>query len=146
MQITAEQKKTLEERFEALQKEKAMISRRIGLAREQGDLSENAEYHAAREALAFTLREISMVADQLEGAVISNTEFNGSVQIGTTVSLETVFAGETETEEYTIADVGNGLSTKSPIGKAINGQKKGFETDVQLPRGVMHVKILNVRK
>ena len=127
------------------------IADRIRIAREFGDISENAEYDDAKHEQALLERRISMLLERLRQArVLDASEVSAdTVSIGTRVQLEDVDAGETV--EYHIvgsaeADpAGNKLSNESPVGKAIIGRKKGETVEVAAPRGSLKFKILDIQ-
>jgi transcription elongation factor GreA len=127
------------------------IAERIRIAREFGDISENAEYDDAKHEQALLERRISMLLERLRQArVLDASEVTADkVSIGTRVQLEDVDAGETI--EYHIvgsaeADpAGNKLSNESPVGKAIIGRKKGETVEVAAPRGSLKFKILDIQ-
>jgi transcription elongation factor GreA len=127
------------------------IADRIRIAREFGDISENAEYDDAKHEQALLERRISMLLERLRQArVLDASEVTADkVSIGTRVQLEDVDAGETI--EYHIvgsaeADpTGNKLSNESPVGKAIIGRKKGETVEVVAPRGSLKFKILDIQ-
>jgi len=128
------------------------IAERIRIAREFGDISENAEYDDAKHEQALLERRISMLLERLRQArVLDASEVTADkVSIGTRVQLEDVDAGETI--EYHIvgsaeADpAGNKLSNESPVGKAIIGRKKGETVEVTTPRGsVVKFKIMEIK-
>ncbi|MBR5421734.1 MAG: transcription elongation factor GreA [Lachnospiraceae bacterium] len=128
------------------------ISQKIKEAREQGDLSENAEYDAARDEQ----RDVEARIEELEN-ILKNVEVvdvdqkSGkikSVSFGCTVRVEDVELKEEST--YTIkgaseADVLAGsISNESPMGKALLGAKKGDEVEVEAPAGVLKFKVLDI--
>jgi transcription elongation factor GreA len=127
------------------------IAERIRIAREFGDISENAEYDDAKHEQALLEHKISTLNERLRHArVLDASEVSSDVvSIGTHVQLEDVDAGETI--EYHIvgsaeADpAGNKLSNESPVGKAIIGRKKGETVEVAAPRGSLKFKILDIR-
>ena len=127
------------------------IADRIRIAREFGDISENAEYDDAKHEQALLEHRISMLQERLRHArVLDASEVSSDVvSIGTRVQLEDVDAGETI--EYDIvgsaeADpAGNKLSNESPVGKAILGHKKGEVVEVSAPRGALKFKILEIK-
>lgn len=127
------------------------ISEKIKAAREFGDLSENAEYEAAKEEQAFLEMEIKEIDDKLRNAVIiDESKIDLScVCVGTTVCL---YDKEFEEEiEYKIvgtteADANNGkISNESPLGKALIGKKKGEKVCVNSPQGEVHFEILDIK-
>ena len=117
-------------------------------ARAQGDLSENAEYDAARNEQAIVEARIREIEVILENATIIQDGGNGVVSIGTTVTLK--YDGEDDCEEYKIvgsqeADpMSNLISNESPIAKAIIGSKQGDIVEVESPTGKYKVEILKV--
>ena len=127
------------------------IADRIRVAREFGDISENAEYDDAKHEQALLEHRIATLRERLKNArVLDPSEVSSDVvSIGTHVQLEDVDAGETI--EYHIvgsaeADPsGNKLSNESPVGKAIIGHKKGDTVKVAAPRGSLKFKILDIR-
>jgi len=127
------------------------IAERIRIAREFGDISENAEYDDAKNEQALLEHKISTLQERLRQArVLDASEVTSDVvSIGTRVQLEDVDAGETI--EYHIvgsaeADpAGNKLSNESPVGKAIIGHKKGETVEVAAPRGSLKFKILDIK-
>ncbi len=129
--------------------ERPAIIRAIAEAREHGDLSENAEYHAAREKQSFIegrIKELESVLARAE--VIDPTKFTGSVKFGATV---TIIDEDTEEERtYQIvgepeADLEKGLlNVKSPLARAMIGKDEGDTVDVRSPGGVRSYEILSI--
>ena len=117
-------------------------------ARALGDLSENAEYDAARNEQAEVEGRIKELEVMLENAVIVSKEFNGCVSIGSTVTIE---YDVDDTEEYTIvgsteADpFENKISNVSPLAQAILGHRAGETVTVASPDGEYEVKIKEVK-
>ena len=117
-------------------------------ARSQGDLSENAEYDAARTEQAIVESRIKELEAMIERAVIITKVDTDVVSIGTKVTLE--YVGDDDTEEYSIvgsseADpFSNKISNESPIAKAIMGLKVGSTVSVDSPNGKYDVKILSI--
>ncbi|MDT3365899.1 MAG: transcription elongation factor GreA [Bacteroidota bacterium] len=143
--------------YEALKKELAdalaqrpVISAAIAEAREKGDLSENAEYDAAREAQGLLEVKISRLKDKLSNArVLDESQLTtDSVQLLSKVKVENLankmvmqftIVGETE------ADFSKGkLAVTTPIGKALVGHTVGEIVEAQVPQGVMKFKILEI--
>ena len=128
------------------------ITKAIAEARAHGDLSENAEYHAAREQQSFTEGRINAIESALAEAQIidvTTIEAEGRVVFGATVDLLNV---ETDKEvTYQIvgeeeADINEGLiSITSPIARALVGKSEGDAVDVNAPSGVIEYEILAVR-
>ena len=130
--------------------ERPAIIRAIAEAREHGDLSENAEYHAARERQSFIEGQIGEIEDKISRAeVIDTSKLSGSVvKFGATVTL----ADEETDEEQTYvivgedeADVKGGkLSVASPLARALIGKGKGDSVEVSTPRGAKSYEVVTV--
>jgi transcription elongation factor GreA len=130
--------------------ERHKISREIGVAREHGDLSENAEYHAAKERQGWIEARIKDLEDKLSRAeIIDPTKLHGSkVAFGATVKLSNI-----ETEEESVyrlvgadeADLNQGsISITSPLARSLIGREVGDEVRVRMPAGERHYEILEV--
>ena len=117
-------------------------------ARAQGDLSENAEYDAARNEQAVVEGRIRELEAMIEKAVIITNVNTDVVSIGTKVTLE--YVDDEEEEEYSIVGSSeadpftNKISNESPIAKAIMGLKVGSIVSVESPNGKYDVKILAI--
>lgn len=117
-------------------------------ARAQGDLSENAEYDAARTEQAIVESRIKELEIMVENAVVITKVNTDVVSIGTKVTLE--YVDDDDTEEYSIvgskeADpFTNKISNESPIAKAIMGLKVGSVVSVDSPNGKYDVKIVAI--
>jgi len=117
-------------------------------ARAQGDLSENAEYDAARNEQAIVESKIAELERMIENAVIIKDVKTDVVSLGTNVKIE--YVDDKETEVYSIvgskeADpFSNKISNESPIAQAIMGKKVGDVVDVISPNGQYSVKILEI--
>jgi len=129
--------------------ERPSIIRAIAEAREHGDLSENAEYHSAKEKQSFIEGRIK----ELEGAislaeVIDPAKLSGAIKFGATVEL----ADEDTDEEKTFqivgeyeADIDAGrLNIKSPLARALIGKDEGDSVEVRTPGGVRSYEILTI--
>lgn len=129
--------------------ERPAIIRAIAEAREHGDLSENAEYHSAKEKQSFIEGRVK----ELEGIisladVIDLTRMSGTVKFGATVTL----ADEDTDEEKTYQIVGEYeanieaglLNIKSPIARALIGKDEGDSVEVRTPGGVRSYEILTI--
>ncbi len=150
--LTAEGFKNLQEEIEFLQNDKRReIAERIRVAREFGDIAENAEYDAAKNDQAHLEARIAMLEERLANArVVTKKEIkSGEVSIGTKVRLRDVKANKTI--EYHIVGSAeanpaeNKLSNESPVGKAIMGRKKGETVEVAAPRGKLKFKIMDIK-
>ncbi len=117
-------------------------------ARAQGDLSENSEYDAARNEQALVESKIAELEKMVENAVVIKEVDTDKVSIGTSVKIEYVDDGETES--YMVvgskeADpFENKISNESPIAQAIMGKKVGDVVSVASPNGQYSVKILEI--
>jgi len=130
--------------------ERPRIIQAISEARAHGDLSENAEYHAAKEQQGYNEAKVAELEDKLSRAdVIDTTKLSGdSVKFGATVQL--VDEDTDEKVSYRIvgeyeADVKKGkISITSPIARALIGKKKGDSVEVATPKGARAYEILKV--
>ena len=148
--MTREGFTSLEEELRGLkQQERPEIIRAIAEAREHGDLSENAEYHAARERQSFVegrIRELESILGRAE--VIETRRLSGTVKFGATV---TIIDEETE-EERTYKIVGEVepsieqglLNIRSPLARAMIGKDAGDSVEVSTPRGSRSYEILRI--
>ncbi len=127
------------------------IAERIKLAREFGDIAENAEYDAAKNEQAMLEARIAKLEERLASArVIEKREISKDVvSVGSKVRLRDVDAKQTV--EYRIVGSAEAnpaelkLSNESPVGKAILGRKKGETVEVATPRGSLKYKILEIK-
>jgi len=151
--LTKEGYDKLQKELEYLRGEKRrQIVKDIQEAREKGDLSENAEYDAAKEAQAHNEKRIAEMQDVLLRAqILDSTKLsNDEVLIGTTVKVK-----DKDTDEeidYTLVSEEesdfemNKISVSSPVGKALVGRKVGDVVDVKVPAGVIQYEILNISR
>jgi len=147
--LSQEKKDELEEELKKLKEVKTQeLAKRIDEARQMGDLSENAEYHSAREELAWTqsrVKQIEFILDNAE--IISSDDNTGTINLGSFITIK----GPAGEKEYTIvggqeADPMSGkISNDSPLGSAFMGKKKGDKVEVTLPAGVQQYKITSVK-
>ena len=130
--------------------QRPVISAAIAEAREKGDLSENAEYDAARDAQALLEIKIAKLKDMVANAkVIDESQVNtDTVQMLTRVKFQNL--ANKMTMEYTIvgeteADFTHGkLAATTPIAKALMGHKVGEIVDAKVPQGILKLKILAI--
>jgi transcription elongation factor GreA len=150
--LTADGYKKLQLEIDRLRNDKRReVAERIRVAREFGDIAENAEYDTAKNDQAHLEARIAMLEERLANArVVTKKEImSGEVSVGTTVRLRDVKANKTV--EYHIvgsaeADpTANKLSNESPVGKAIMGRKKGDTVEVAAPRGKLTFKIMDIK-
>ena len=126
------------------------IIRDIAEAREHGDLSENAEYHAAREKQGFIEGRIKELEGLLSLAeVIDPSKLSGSVKFGATVTVVDEDNDEEKTYQIvgeTEADIENGLlNIRSPLARALIGKDEGDSVEVKTPGGTRSYEIITVR-
>ena len=150
--LTPEGYKKLQKEIEYLQNDKRReVAERIRVAREFGDIAENAEYDDAKNEQAHVEARIAMLEERLKNArVVTKKEIkSGEVSIGTKVRLKDMDANQTV--EYHIVGSAeanpaeNRLSNESPVGKAIMGRKKGEVVEVAAPRGKLRYKIMEIK-
>jgi len=114
-------------------------------ARALGDLSENAEYDAARNEQSEVENRIVTLEKQIEKAIVIKNVDKSKVNVGNTVEIE--YVEDNEKEKYTIVGIkeadpfDNKISNESPIAKAILGAKLGDIRDVESPNGKYQVKV-----
>ena len=123
------------------------LSERLRFAIQQGDLSENADYHKAKEDQAFLEGKIKEYEEILAGVVIIKEKKSGLIDIGSTVTiLEEGFPEEKyQLVGATEASPMDGrISNESPIGKALIGHKQGDMVEVNTPRGKSKYKIVKI--
>jgi len=150
--LTPEGYKKLQQEIEYLSNEKRReVADRIRIAREFGDISENAEYDDAKNEQALLEHRIATLEERLRDAKVINKKdvAKDVVSVGSKVRVRDVTAKETV--EYHIVGSAeanpaqNKLSNESPVGKAIIGHKKGETVEVAAPRGSMKYKILEIK-
>jgi transcription elongation factor GreA len=147
--ITREKKKALEEELEDLKGPKRKeILETLEYAKSLGDLSENAEYHQAREDQGKLEARIQKIEQILQSSEIISPEGGEVVGIGSKVIVQK--EGSKEKKTYQIvgseeADMGQGkISNRSPFGEALWGKKKGDGISFRAPGGIVNYKIINV--
>jgi transcription elongation factor GreA len=141
--MTAPQKKQLESELAELEgPRRTDVVQAIATARSFGDLSENFEYHAAKNEQGLLEARIRTIRDRLDRSVLVEQESSasGEVGIGSTVEVEDE-QGKRMTVE--ISSVG-GVSPDSPLGRALLGSKVGAKVDVDAPRGSWTARIVSV--
>ncbi|MCI7555229.1 MAG: transcription elongation factor GreA [Bacteroidales bacterium] len=149
--MTAEGLQKLKEELQFLEStERPRVIRAIAEAREKGDLSENAEYDAAKEEQSNLESKISQLKAQMaEARIIDETRINtNEVQILTKVKIKNVKNGATKTYHLVTegeADIAAGkLSVTTPIAKGLLGKKVGDVVEVKVPAGIMTFEILEI--
>ena len=126
------------------------VTKRIAAARDLGDLSENAEYHAAREAQGLLQARVDALKDKLARATIvdRSTLPSDTVVFGTRVRIKDLDSGEEEV--YDLVGPGeedydnNKILTTSPRGQSLLGKKCGDVAEIKVPRGSLRYQILEI--
>jgi transcription elongation factor GreA len=142
----AELKKELEQLRTTGRKE---VAEELEYAKQLGDLSENAEYHQARERQAILEDRINKLDALLKSANIVDAHHTEAVNVGSVVEIQK--DGKSETITYTIvgseeADLAQKkLSIASPLGQALKGKKKGETFDFKTPGGKVKYKVVNIK-
>lgn len=145
-QITAEGKKELEAELEELKSRRGEVADKIAEARDFGDLSENAEYDAAREEQGLLETRIAEIEDILNNADIIKATKKSVVGLGSKVELKT----GAKKVAYTIvgpveADPLEGkISNESPIGMALYGKKVDDKVTIETPKGSTSYTIVSI--
>ena len=132
--------------------ERPSVINAIAEARAQGDLSENAEYDAARERQGFIEGRIAELEGTLSNAHLidpATVESEGRAVFGATVEIEDLESGDRLTYQI-VGDVeadikSNLISVSSPVARALIGKSKGDVVEVKAPSGVREYEVLNVR-
>ena len=148
--VTAEGLEKLKAELAEAISQRPVISRQIAEARDKGDLSENAEYDAAKEAQGLLELKISKLENLVANArVIDESKISTDhVQMLTKVTLKNLL--NNTTVQYTLVGEGEAnfregkLAAGTPIGKALIGKRKGEIVDVKVPSGVLKFEILDI--
>ena len=148
--VTAEGLEKLKGELAQLIAQRPVISKQIAEARDKGDLSENAEYDAAKEAQGLLELKISKLENTIANArVIDESRINTEhIQMLNKVKLKNLI--NNTIVEYTLvgeseANFREGkLAAATPIGKALIGRKKGDVVEVQVPSGVLKFEVLDI--
>ena len=149
--VTAEGFRKMQEELEHLVKtERPAISKQIGEAIEKGDISENAEYDAAKDAQGMLEAKIAQLQDLIRNSrVVDKSRIDTqSVQLLNKVKIKNL--ANNATMEYTLvseneADLSQGkLATNTPIAKGLIGKKKGDKVEVEVPQGKVTFEILEI--
>ncbi|MGE3108314.1 MAG: transcription elongation factor GreA [Phycisphaerales bacterium] len=152
--MTREEKQTIEERLQFLINNRKAIATRIAEAREQGDLSENADYHAAREEQGLQEAEIRRLTDRLQNiSVIDDAAAKsaGVVFVGAKVKIREVGSDEDEMVKLVgdSTSAGGGAdyfeaTVSSPMGEALLKARVGEVIAVRGPRGLKRFEIMEI--
>ncbi len=149
--LTKEGEKRLREELAQLEgPARQDLARRLREAIQMGDLSENADYIAAKEEQGFLegrIQELKYILGNVT-TIEENGKGHDTVEVGATVTIQ---EEDYPSEIYYVvgskeADPGNGrISNESPIGKALMGKRVGDSVDVETPGGVIQFKIINIK-
>jgi len=148
--ITEEKKQAFQDELNYLRTTKRKeILEALEAAKALGDLSENAEYHQAREDQGKTEDRINQIDHMLKSAVVVKKHSSASVEIGTTVKVKK----ENLKDEITYSIVGaeeadmvnNKISNKSPLGEALFGKKKGDVVSIKTPKGLVKYTLIDIQ-
>lgn len=145
-------KKLKDELHELEVVQRPAISQQIAEARDKGDLSENAEYDAAKEAQGLLESKIAKLKDVIANArIIDDSEIDDSkVYILSTVTIKNVKNGAEM--QYTLVAENEAdlklkkISVESPIGKGLLGKEVGEIADIQTPNGIMQFEVVNITR
>ena len=151
--LTEEGLKALEEDLQDLKvNRRKEVAQKIKEAREQGDLSENAEYDAAKEEqrdIELRIEEIDKILKNAE-LVVDDDIDSSVINIGCTVKIKDLEFKEDMEYKIVGSTEANSLkgkiSNESPVGKALIGAKKGQTVEVEAPSGILKYKILEITK
>lgn len=146
--VTKEQYKQVEAEIEKLKEESKRLSVEIARARDLGDLSENAEYHAAREQKGMIDGKLGNLKGKLSTyRIVEESELKSdSVQFGCLVKLHD-YKFDEDIECRIVGEQSSSMSeisTTSPVGKALLGKKVGEIVAVDTPKGMMKFKVLGI--
>lgn len=150
--ITKEEKAALQKKLDALLANRPVLAQRIKEARDQGDLKENADYHAARDDQGFEEAEIKRLEARLAGAQVADDveKPDDMVFLGSVVKLRDT---DDDTEDlYKLVGEASGnfdadeieVTASSPLGAALMKARVGETVKADLPRGVKHFEVLGI--
>ncbi|MFN0147406.1 MAG: GreA/GreB family elongation factor [Dehalococcoidia bacterium] len=149
IEMTADGIAALEEELKAIGEQHIDLIKAVEIARSDGDLKENAPYHAAREALAFTMNRKKQIEEAMRRAVlVEKRDADGRSAVGSTVNVTNL--AEDRTFEYILVNAREAnaaerkISVDSPVGKQLLGRRPGDEVAVATPRGEVKFRIDSV--
>jgi transcription elongation factor GreA len=150
IEMTADGIEALKRELEEVEAKVPDLVRAIEQARSDGDLRENAPYHAAREALAFNNDRKSRIETSLRRAVVVDQSGRDDdlAALGSTVTVTHIERNRQETYQLVGAREANArerrISVESPVGKVLLGRRVGDEVEVEAPQGTMRFRVDNV--
>lgn len=128
------------------------IARQLETARSHGDLKENAEYDAAKEAQAMNERRIAELTEQLtSSSIIKDSDIpEGKAFLGSCVTIKDLNSNE-ELQYWLVSEpeadiLENKISVKSPVGKGLMGTEEGQKIEIQVPAGILKYQILKIEQ
>jgi transcription elongation factor GreA len=136
--------------LEQLQRDMVQVTKRVATAREMGDLSENAEYHAAREDQGILQAKIDLLKSELNRGYIMdpNSLPHDEVVFGRKVTVRDLDSGDDEI--FILVGPGqdnideNKILTTSPIGQGLLGKKKGDVAEIKVPMGTLRFEVIEI--
>ena len=143
--MTRAQKERLEAELAELEgPARDAVVKAIAIARGHGDLSENFEYHAAKNEQGLLERRIAILRARVDDAVVVDEYApTDAVAVGSTVVVEDE---EGERMEVEISSVGGGVSPESPLGNALLGAKPGDVVEVAAPNGTWRARVVSIAR
>jgi transcription elongation factor GreA len=131
--------------------EMPVLEERVGKARAEGDLSENAEYHGARESLQLLRARVNALRDKLSRAALVDPSrvAKDEVSFGATVVVKDLDCGEDE--EFTLVGAGEEdyatgkILVTSPLAQGLVGKKVGDRVEIKVPQGTIRYEIIEIR-
>lgn len=146
IEMTAAELQRLREELNELESGgRSAIAARIKTAREWGDLKENGEYHAAKEAQAHLETRILRLREQVRAAVVVEGTGGDDVRHGSTVEVTDLGKGDSQTFKIVSpneADPKEGkISSSSPVAQALIGSRPGDEVEIEIPSGVRRLRV-----
>lgn len=145
LQMTAEGIDTLRSELAEIEAQVPAMEQAIAHAREDGDLRENAPYHAAREALAFKNQRKQQIEAALKRAVVADRAQTDRSAVGSTVTVTRLDKAETLVFKLVGAREANAgekkISVESPVGKQLLGRRPGEEVEISVPSGVIQYRV-----
>lgn len=146
IQLTPAGLEKLKQEYQDLQNKRPSVLARMVAAREQGDLSENAGYHASKEELAKTDHRMREIKYLLRFIKVVKSDKSGEVKIGSSIVLNdgTTSYNFTIVGQFEADPVNNKLSNLSPIGAAVLGKKVGDKITIDTPDGKATYKLVDI--
>jgi transcription elongation factor GreA len=126
------------------------VTKRVAAARELGDLSENAEYHAAREDQGMLQAKVNLLKDKISRAYIIDKSSVTTDEVVFGVRVKVKDLDLDEEEEFELVGPGdedydnNKILTNSPIGQGLLGKKRGEVAEIKVPRGIIRFEIIDI--